>query len=335
MTSAATILDGKKLVFVVGAPRSGTTWLQLLLAQSSNVATAQETHLFSGYLKSMLSSWDRDEATIGGRRQIGLPTLYSRQEFVGLVREIARGCLAKIGERNAGAAVILEKTPDHLHFWRVILQLFPDAYFIHVVRDPRSVAASRKAAGRDWGSGWASSNVHKAAKKWVRMLMEGRSIEAATERYREVRYEDLLERGPEILRDLFAWLRIPESLEHCEHLVQRLSIENLRDDYSEIQQPWDLSNEPSEFFRKGNAESWREELSPMELFAIESCAESAMKRSGYSLVTDQKPLYSLLRFVAADKALKAIYRMKEELNKRRFRLLSTGHSSSLPDTERS
>ncbi len=86
MTSAATILDGKKLVFVVGAPRSGTTWLQLLLAQSSNVATAQETHLFSGYLKSMLSSWDRDEATIGGRRQIGLPTLYPRREFVDLIQ---------------------------------------------------------------------------------------------------------------------------------------------------------------------------------------------------------------------------------------------------------
>src|SRR5215469_4920410 len=39
-----------KYVLIVGCPRSGTSWLQRLLSQHPQVATTQETHLFSEYL---------------------------------------------------------------------------------------------------------------------------------------------------------------------------------------------------------------------------------------------------------------------------------------------
>lgn len=34
------LLAGKRLVFLIGAPRSGTTWLQLMLASTPEVASA-------------------------------------------------------------------------------------------------------------------------------------------------------------------------------------------------------------------------------------------------------------------------------------------------------
>src|SRR5438876_565526 len=38
------------IVFVVGAPRSGTTWLQTMLAAHPEVASPQETYIFSAYV---------------------------------------------------------------------------------------------------------------------------------------------------------------------------------------------------------------------------------------------------------------------------------------------
>jgi hypothetical protein len=52
---AEDILGGKKLVFVVGSTRSGTTWLHLLLSQSPAIAASvSETELFSQYMRSMV-----------------------------------------------------------------------------------------------------------------------------------------------------------------------------------------------------------------------------------------------------------------------------------------
>src|SRR5260370_22104903 len=52
------VLRGKQLVFLVGAPRSGTTWLQLLLSRSPSVVTAPATHVFSLFLLSMVDQWN-------------------------------------------------------------------------------------------------------------------------------------------------------------------------------------------------------------------------------------------------------------------------------------
>lgn len=43
-----------KHVFVVGSPRSGTTLVQLLLAQHLEIATVQETHLFKRYVAGLV-----------------------------------------------------------------------------------------------------------------------------------------------------------------------------------------------------------------------------------------------------------------------------------------
>jgi hypothetical protein len=61
----------RRYVFVVGSPRSGTTWLQLLLAQHPAVATHQETHLFHNYLGPLERAYrgGRDTAQL---RDVGI-----------------------------------------------------------------------------------------------------------------------------------------------------------------------------------------------------------------------------------------------------------------------
>src|SRR5947208_10995760 len=49
--------DMNPFVFIVGAQRSGTTWLQRLLASHPAIAGGQESHLFSGYLAPLWQRW--------------------------------------------------------------------------------------------------------------------------------------------------------------------------------------------------------------------------------------------------------------------------------------
>ena len=47
----------QSLVLIVGAQRSGTTWVQRLLASHPAIVSGQESHLFSSYLGPMWQRW--------------------------------------------------------------------------------------------------------------------------------------------------------------------------------------------------------------------------------------------------------------------------------------
>ena len=50
--------DGSNLVFLVGCPRSGTTWLQRLLAGHPDVHTGQESNLFKDYISPQMRAFE-------------------------------------------------------------------------------------------------------------------------------------------------------------------------------------------------------------------------------------------------------------------------------------
>src|ERR1019366_4487992 len=106
---AEDMLCGKKLVFLVGSPRSGTTWPQLLLDRSPAIATVPETQLFSQYMRSMVEQWNDDRVT---GRPIGLTKLLGDEEFRGLLRSTSAFVFAKIAQSKSSATVVLEKTPQ-------------------------------------------------------------------------------------------------------------------------------------------------------------------------------------------------------------------------------
>ncbi len=102
------VLRGKRLVFLVGAPRSGTTWLQLLLSRSPAIVTAPETHIFSLFLRSMVDQWNRIQET--GER-IGLNQVLSEEEFRGLLRSTSGFVFAKIAQRGRRPPSSSKKRP--------------------------------------------------------------------------------------------------------------------------------------------------------------------------------------------------------------------------------
>lgn len=315
MTGQSEIIAGKRIVFLVGAPRSGTTWLQLMLARSAQVATVNETHLFDVYLRSLLDghrSFSRD------LRTIGLSPLFSEAEYLDILRTLASTVLVRILGTKPEATVILEKTPSHVRVWRDILKVFPNACFLHIVRDPRAVVASLNAARKSWGRDWIASMLVDNCAMWSASVRDGRAIAAATKNYFEIRYEDLRSDAAKKLLAIFHWMDVQSSLDECLQIVRDTDIEKLRS--GEITNaPWAMSSEPQGFYREGKADAWRQELSERETFVVESVTKELMAALAYRQETKSRPSLRM----AAIAQVAVFNRLRAGLGWRASRLAAT------------
>lgn len=271
--------------FIVGSSRSGTTWLQLLLAQHPLVATSQETHIFLKYVGRAMRVWHRDAAAQDGRRKVGLPSVIDDKVFRSACRSFTDTVFQAILDDTSGAACVVEKTPGHAVWGEEILSLYPEAAFIHVIRDPREVVCSLRSAGRSWGEHWSPTNVVDAVRLWRERVEGARSIGRLTFRYREVRYEDLLADTAGELTGILAFLDLPVEEGFCEETADACRIDRLREGSGSVHAPWSLSSEPAGFFRRGKAAGWRNELTRGELRRIEYLASPLMSELGYEPVT--------------------------------------------------
>jgi hypothetical protein len=275
-------IDSMKYVFVVGCPRSGTTWLRMLLGQHPEVAATRETHLFDNYVYELQAAWDS-----AARRAVGLPAEITEDQFTTLCANFTRGVMQCIAEANPGAKVVVEKTPAHVRHVPLILKLLPEAYFIHLIRDPRAVVASLCAAGRTWGHSWASAVPVENARRWVRDVSAGREIGSLTDRNTTVTYEALLKpTGWQVLRELLNWMGLDADDDFCQRAIAECTIDRLRKKREEDLQSRGMARaDAAAAFRKGKADSWGDELSMRDVEAIEYVAGDLMRQCGYTAST--------------------------------------------------
>jgi len=280
------VLRGKQLVFLVGAPRSGTTWLQLLLSRSPSVATAQETHLFNLFLRPLVDKWNLDRRA---GEPVGLTKVLSDEEFHALLRGASGFVFAKIAQSKPAATVVLEKTPNHVSCWREILDVWPEAHFIHMIRDPRSVVASLRVASKTWASQWAPSRIRPNCERWIADVTNGRQIRSATQNYQEVPFEELISDGPAAVMRILGRLGVPSSLDDCQRYVDECNIRNLQAGKLN-NAPFDVANMGKESFRIGTTDGWRSELSPWEVAVVERLAGPLMSELGFKPMNGSKAM---------------------------------------------
>jgi hypothetical protein len=308
------------VAMIVGAQRSGTTWLQLLCAAHPKMAGSEELHLFARYLGKLVSTYygDRRAYAEAGRSQ-GLPTLLSRDEFDGLAKQFASAVFSKLMRGKPGAQLAIEKTPDHVLHLHYILHLFPALKVIHVIRDPRDVVVSQLAAAASWGDDWAPKTVEEAAQRWVEWVTSGRKNQGSPN-YTEVRYETLINDGPRELARAYEFLGYPLPAEQVATIYEQFTMANIKAgkapnvlviqrDQPAPQKPAASApasapangapaaaaaaapskpagkKPPEGFYRKGKAGGWRESLSTEDVAAIERIAGPLMRELGYELAS--------------------------------------------------
>jgi hypothetical protein len=304
------VLRGKRLVFLVGAPRSGTTWLQLLLSRSPAIATAQETDLFNIFLRPILDEWNRYRRT---GEPVSLTEVLSDEDFRTLLRTASGFVFARIAQTKPYATVVLEKTPTHVNWWREILDLWPNAYFIHIIRDPRSVVASRRLASKTWGPAWGSSRVSTITERWISDVSDGLQINSATQNYQQVFYQELISDTPNVVMRILGELGVPSSLDDCQRYVDECSIENLK--VGKLNNaPFDLVRAGKYRFRTGATDSWRIELSAWEIAVVERLAGPLMSELGFKPGNRSRMMSTLLNLdLALKDARKAAKRRLQSL----------------------
>lgn len=126
-------------IFILGVPRSGTTLLRTILDGHSAIAAGPETPWLSGHQpRSLMGLWSalRDEPW-GYCKSFNMPAdvaTDAARAFMAVLMD--RYCLARGKTRWA------EKTPDNALYVPFLLNLFPDARFVHLVRDGLDTAMS-------------------------------------------------------------------------------------------------------------------------------------------------------------------------------------------------
>ncbi|PLS17877.1 hypothetical protein CVD28_09290 [Bacillus sp. M6-12] len=124
------------LIFVGGSPRSGTTLVQSILDSHSNIYGGPEFD----YIPSIIGLRDSIHSGITSGR-IDQYTSYSdvdrvsREFLIGLFQPLAK--LQRV-------EYISEKTPSNILGFNQLIEVFPNAKFILVLRDPRAIIASMK-----------------------------------------------------------------------------------------------------------------------------------------------------------------------------------------------
>lgn len=186
-------LSDKQFVFIVGAPRSGTTWIQSCLESHPEIASLPGVELrhFSEYLAPLFKVWDKEKDNIDkGRWTAGLPYIWSQQEFEQFIAEFTSRVYQKILEKRPTARIILDKHPGYSLSIKEILRVIPNAKFIHVIRDGRDAIISLMSAKKRIGFGY--SEVDKASYYWRDCVMAcRRAKEASPHQFLEVKYEDI------------------------------------------------------------------------------------------------------------------------------------------------
>jgi LPS sulfotransferase NodH len=195
-----------RVIFIEGAPRSGTTWLLTLVATHPDIAGSRESHLFNFGVDRLFDNFEV-------RVHPPLPRLQGwleRDQFIDIIRDLCDALFMAMRERVSGGtqpALVVEKTPVDTRTGPRDLarkrEVYPDAWYLHVIRDREAVAKSLMRAP------WIEDRSHAACSKmWDDAVGQVREAFGGLDRYRELSYEDLRADPVEALRPVFEWLGV-------------------------------------------------------------------------------------------------------------------------------
>jgi hypothetical protein len=183
----------QRLVVVLGAARSGTTWLHRLLCANPMIAGTEtgETWLFP----DIAPVWaDQIRALAGDGVTLTAMRVFCDELLVAMRDRVA-----------PSATHVCEKTPTTAWQLPVLARLYPDAHYVHIVRDGRDAALSMSLTRGD------DADLGDAAREWVEAVSAIRTASRGLRRFTQVRYEDLLADPAAVATGLWSWIGVPGS----------------------------------------------------------------------------------------------------------------------------
>ena len=218
----------QKPIFIVGCPRSGTTILARILDNHSLIAAGSETHFFNLLSKNKKHDWQNfDSDSIDNFfKQVRVEDFCSllkvsleefKEQFSQTALDSSLSKTQANKKRVFDTMMLLlinkkqkilccEKTPQHFNNIEEILELYPDAKIIHLLRDGRDTVNSLiKMPWRPEGLLTNSRYWKRYARKSINIIDKYNKQE---KNFHCLRYEDLLQTPQESLSKLCTFLEI-------------------------------------------------------------------------------------------------------------------------------
>jgi len=281
----------KPFCFVVGCPRSGTTLVRAMLDSHPDIALPPESYFvvdmgrklrryerggtfnaerFLNHLCAhrWFRKWGLGQEEVARSFQLRPP-----RDFSDAVRLAFSTYAAERGKDRYG-----DKTPNYVLRLRLLAALFPEARFLHVIRDGRDVASSLL------DSEMGLRSLSEAALSWRLHVGRGRSAGPALgpDRYMEIRYEDLVSDPESHLRRVCTFFELtfdPMMLRYHERASSLVANFGRPQIHSGLFLPPTLG-----------VRDWRNELSPADVARFESLAGDLLDACGYKRATSRRTL---------------------------------------------
>jgi hypothetical protein len=266
-------------LLVLGVRRSGTTLLRVMLDRSSQLAIPDESYFVTQLAHRHGSKPDVEAFAEDCRRLSTLRDWGVTPRGLDLRPGMTTGdAIAAVYARYAalqGKARWGDKTPMYMQHLPLLARLFPDARFVHLIRDGRDAALSFLGVppgimSRTWAQPRTAVDFACQWRTEVKAAQRlGRRV--GPERYLEVRYEALVDDAEQELRRICSFTDLPFEggmLAYTEAV-----------DVSSKPHQQRLLQPPTRGVR-----DWRAELSGEDARAFEGVAGDLLGRLGYDLL---------------------------------------------------
>jgi hypothetical protein len=285
-------------IFIVGAPRSGTTLLAVILDRHPHIAVPPETQFFTEFLP-----WARQKPGLETKeKKIHAALAYPRMQDLGLDFETVfsifkvhdntfEGLFRSVLEayaREKNAIRAGEKSPKHLAHVPVILEHFPKAKIICLVRDGRDVVLSlMKVAWAEPGNPRRFGLFCSEWNHFARMTQKYLKTLPAS-RFHLVKYEDILCRPEKKLHEICAFIGEPNISELLQPRKNAGAI-------PEWEMGW--KGKAANALDPKRAEAWRRHSDPRVIWRMNSMMKKGLTHMGYPDTENRKcPLYLQLLY---------------------------------------
>lgn len=264
--------------FIVGCQKSGTTWLQRLANAHPQVACNGEGHygdILAPILKQALEAYN-GQAKV--KIEFGNPHLMSVTRFL-----IDQHLAATIGAKSdpVGVKAVGDKTPEQALALPILHALYPDARFVHIIRDGRDGCVSGWAhLGRQGEQGkfdsFADYIEYFTTGHWMPYIRQAQAVSGALPKQCiEFRYERLLSEPMLEVGRLFEFLGVETSEATLAKVIDESSFKNA----SGGRQPGE--EDANSFLRKGIAGDWVNHFDEEAVERFERCAGDFLRNLGY------------------------------------------------------
>lgn len=292
----------ERIVWILGSPRSGSTWLLDLLAENPAVVPINEP-LIGWYLSPFLSDlpgWDSNTLDVTNFTLRRVQADQAQQFFANEFSDVWAPSLAQMMRRRFAAhavrypppgrspssAVLAIKEPAGSQSADVLSRCLPQSRLMFLLRDGRDVVDSDLAANLkgSWverefpgASGVPEADrlafVQQSARKW---LWRTEVVQEAYAKHpgprHMISYEQLLADPIEHLEAIFTWM--------CAELDRRV-IDDLVERHSFNRVP-EADRGDKSFFRAASPGLWKENLSSVEQEAVEEIIGPKLSELGYT-----------------------------------------------------